>query len=177
MNLDHRQAGADGMDSSRRIIEEVAGSGGPPVDHFRDAAIKRRPPEPVGVAVLSEADAEFGTGAGVEHQPTFVLPARKAGLPCHGIVGMGLNRQPFRSEKEFDHQRRGAAIRILEPYLADTAASESAESGRNIRYAPRLLDNAGARSGQHRQTMPGLADSVNATTHSRQTPITPSSWR
>src|SRR3546814_38502 len=61
LHLDERQAGADGMDGPRWIVEEIAGASGSPVKHRLDASVQRSSPQRVGIARLPKTDAEFGT--------------------------------------------------------------------------------------------------------------------
>src|SRR3546814_11455915 len=81
LHLDERQAGADGMDGPRWIVEEIAGASGSPVKHRLDASVQRSSPQRVGIARLPKTDAEFGTRIGPKDQPDLIPSARKARLP------------------------------------------------------------------------------------------------
>src|SRR3546814_9836064 len=106
------------------MVHEIARPGAPPVDHRRDAAVERRPPQCRGIALLPEPDAEFGIGIGREYQPAFLFAARVAGTLRRFVAGVDLDRQPLGREEEFDQQRRRVAGRVLEPDFADPTPAE-----------------------------------------------------
>src|SRR3546814_11530903 len=86
LHLDERQAGADGMDGPRWILEELAGASGPPVKHRLDASVQRSSPPRVGIERLPKTDAEFGPRIVRKDQTAFILSPRISRLPPLSVL-------------------------------------------------------------------------------------------
>src|SRR3546814_20096083 len=115
-----------------------------PVDHVDDAAVERGGLEFFAAALAIQADAEFGARLRIENQPALFLAAREARAARGFVVGMDLDRQPFRGEEEFDHDRRFVAGGVGEPNLSDAAAAEDTAIRGDVGAAPRFFTDDGS---------------------------------
>src|SRR3546814_6114525 len=84
-----------------------------PVDHVDDAAVERGGVEFFAAALAIQADAEFGARLRIENQPALFLAAREARAARGFVVGMDLDRQPFRGEEEFRSEEHKSELQSL----------------------------------------------------------------
>src|SRR3546814_1762618 len=127
LHLIDGQPAADCVERPWTVVDEIVGMRRAPVDHVDDAAVERGGVEFFAAALAIQADAEFGARLRIENQPALFLAAREARAARGFVVGMDLDRQPFRGEEEFDHDRRFVAGGVGEPNLSDAAAAEVTE--------------------------------------------------
>ena len=145
LDLDQRDAAADGVDRAGGRIEEVALRRRPPIEQAFDAAVERGLAERRPGNFAGQAEPDHGVRLGVDHVPGFVLAAGIASGAGGRVVRVDLDRQPLGGEQIFDEQR--GIVRRLEPDLADRlVARRAGKARRQVPPAPDPLDGPCAKT-------------------------------